>query len=138
MSALGPVVQSWSARKHQISKYPKNQIRDEKTGVGEQRIWEPKEREQGIKSKTTANIGNITKMKPGLTWLIARGSAGVPGETSWYCCGLDVGTEVGPDEACRDMVESAGEADIGYDVPWTRDVDCSPVWKGVEVLYAEV
>jgi hypothetical protein len=29
-----------------------------------------------------ANIGNITKMKPGLTWLIVRGSAGVPGDTS--------------------------------------------------------
>lgn len=26
----------------------------------------------------------FTKIKPGLTWLIVRGSEGVPGETSWY------------------------------------------------------
>ena len=30
----------------------------------------------------TQRLRKFTKINPGLTWLIARGSAGVPGETS--------------------------------------------------------
>jgi hypothetical protein len=51
------------------------------------------------------DIGNITKMKPGLTWLMARGSVLVPGDTNWNCWGdrsdpvleeyRDIGTGVG-------------------------------------------
>ena len=45
---------------------------------GEKEIQPGKSKHQ----QQIANIGNITKIKPGLTWLMARGSAGVPGETS--------------------------------------------------------
>lgn len=34
-------------------------------------------------SKQTHGHRKFTKMKPGLTWLIARGSVAVAGETGW-------------------------------------------------------
>ena len=61
-------------------KYPNKQIRDERDKNGRGKKGK-KELESG-ETQNNANIGNITKIKPGLTWLIARGSAGVPGETS--------------------------------------------------------
>ena len=52
----------------------------------------------------------FTKMKPGLTWLIALGSAGVPGDTSWYDCPRSLEGACRPDvvDECRDIEKGAG------------------------------
>ena len=50
-------------------------------------------------------------MKPGLTWLIALGSAGVPGDTSWYDCPRPL------EGACRPAgVEACRDIEMGSDV----------------------
>lgn len=42
-----------------------------------------KEKERGWDQKQTHGHRKFTKMKPGLTWLIARGSDAVAGDTGW-------------------------------------------------------
>jgi hypothetical protein len=48
--------------------------------------------------KSTQRQRKFTKIKPGLTWLMARGSTGVAGDTSRYLGELDC------EEECRDIV----------------------------------